>query len=353
MENIINKYINNEINTNKNISPQNKNNEIDNNISLDQISIKINEDNEKENEFNNNLNNEDMIVKFQNTLEKANRIIGGEKVKYLINNFKNINFTNQEKDEKEEKKEKEEKDEKEEKEEIQIINYINDYSFKLNDSNSNEINSYKTSKFYNSSQLISDEKRNDQNDEKNINTSIKENNEEKFSIKNIIDKSEINQNSSKKEEEKNNLDYNNELNSDEINNDIKNNSPNTPSIQLPPTIQLISGSDTLEEKKNINKNENNTNIKKTYNFTEEELEKYREILSSLNEYLKLITQRNTLNDIITYGDMKYKYKIGFEQLIIVIKSIPFNIIRAIQQTQYYHIFFRQLFIPFISRAFNK
>jgi hypothetical protein len=50
--------------------------------------------------------------------------------------------------------------------------------------------------------------------------------------------------------------------------------------------------------------------------------------------------------------MKYKYKIGIEQLIILIKSMPFNIIRAIQQAQYYNFFFRQLFIPYISRAFN-
>ena len=119
---------------------------------------------------------------------------------------------------------------------------------------------------------------------------------------------------------------------------------------------MISGSDTLEDKKNkLNssneKNEKNEK-KKEYNFTEEQLEKYKEILSSLNEYLKLITQRNTLNEIITYGDMKYKYKIGIEQLIILIKSMPFNIIRAIQQAQYYNFFFRQLFIPYISRAFN-
>ena len=32
--------------------------------------------------------------------------------------------------------------------------------------------------------------------------------------------------------------------------------------------------------------------------------------------------------------------------------MPFNIIRAIQQAQYYNFFFRQLFIPYISRAFN-
>ncbi len=102
----------------------------------------------------------------------------------------------------------------------------------------------------------------------------------------------------------------------------------------------------MEENKS--KNENNN-----YNFDEEKIENYKEILTSLLEYLKLITQRNALNDIITYGDMKYKYRIGFEQLIILIKSIPFNIIRAIQQRQYYNFVFRQLFIPYISKAFHK
>jgi hypothetical protein len=102
----------------------------------------------------------------------------------------------------------------------------------------------------------------------------------------------------------------------------------------------------LEENKNKNE-------KREYNFDEEKLENYKEILSSLFEYLKLITQRNALNDIITYGDIKYKYRIGFEQLIILIKSVPFNIIRAIQQRQYYNFVFRQLFIPYIARAFHR
>ena len=83
------------------------------------------------------------------------------------------------------------------------------------------------------------------------------------------------------------------------------------------------------------------------------MDNYKEILSSLFEYLKLITQRNALNDIISYGDMKYKYKIGFEIILTLIKLAPFNIIRAIQQAQYYHFAFRQLFIPYITKYFHK
>ena len=93
--------------------------------------------------------------------------------------------------------------------------------------------------------------------------------------------------------------------------------------------------------------------KDKFNFTKEQLDNYKEILSSLFEYIKLITQRNALNDIISYGDMKYKYKIGFEIILTFIKLAPFNIIRAIQQTQYYHFVFRQLFIPYITRSFHK
>jgi len=102
----------------------------------------------------------------------------------------------------------------------------------------------------------------------------------------------------------------------------------------------------LEKGNDLEKNEK-------YQFTKEKLDNYNEILTSLFEYLKLITQRNALNDIISYGDMKYKYKIGFEIILTLIKLAPFNIIRAIQQAQYYHFAFRQLFIPYITKYFHK
>ena len=108
-----------------------------------------------------------------------------------------------------------------------------------------------------------------------------------------------------------------------------------------------------EKKDNSLKIEDNLEKKEKYEFTKEKLDNYKEILSSLFEYLKLITQRNALNDIISYGDMKYKYKIGFEIILTLIKLAPFNIIRAIQQAQYYHFAFRQLFIPYITKYFHK
>ena len=289
-----------------------------NKIELNQNNIEIKTDKKTVNK----IKDEKIFSKCQNTLEKANKIIGGKKVEYLINNFKNIYLSN----------EPIEMDE--ENSNIPIYDYTNDYSFKLNDSNSNEINSYHTSKFCNS-QIYLEEKEKNNDDIKEINN---ENDKREQIEKNIIF------NNSFKKEENYNFD----------DGELKN---NIPSIQLPPTIQIISGNNTLEE--NNNKNTESTNdkkvnsIEKKYNLDEEKLENYREILSSLFEYLKLITQRNALNDIITYGDMKYKYKIGFEQLIILIKSIPFNIIRAIQQSQYYSFVFRQFFIPFIARAFKS
>ena len=298
---------------------------IDNIFNVKNWNIEINKDKKVEpnkitnieiNDFksnNFNIDDKDIYIKYQNTLEKANKIIGGKKIESLISNLKNINLKNDENIIKENN--------------TFQIDFRNDYSFKANDSNSNDINSFQTSKFCNS-QVFKEEK------EKN--EDIKEDIEGKNIINNNIENIFINNSFNKEESE------------------IKDNSP---SIQLPPTIQLLSINDTLEEEnknKEINKIENDKdNSIKKYDLNREKLENYKEILKSLFEYLKLITQRNALNDIITYGDIKYKYKMGFEQLIILIKSIPFNMIRAIQQSQYYNFVFRQLFIPYISRAFNN
>ena len=281
----------------------------DKKVEPNKINIEINDF--KSNNFN--IDDKNIYIKYQNTLEKANKIIGGKKIESLISNLKNINLKNDENIIKENN--------------TFQIDFRNDYSFKANDSNSNDINSFQTSKFCNS-QVFKEEK------EKN--EDIKEDIEGKNIINNNIENIFINNSFNKEESE------------------IKDNSP---SIQLPPTIQLLSINDTLEEEnknKEINKIENDKdNSIKKYDLNREKLENYKEILKSLFEYLKLITQRNALNDIITYGDIKYKYKMGFEQLIILIKSIPFNMIRAIQQSQYYNFVFRQLFIPYISRAFNN
>ena len=286
-------------NDHKNINSKEKN--MEKNIVIKNGLSKNNNESKEENKIiinNNNLKEEDIFAKCQNTLEKATKIIGGEKVEYLINNFKNINISNINNTKEEDNNNNSN---------YPLYDYKNDYSFKLNESNSNEYNSYQTSKFCTSQVLIEDKETEEQ--------------------KNFADQNNI---SFKKEE-----------------NEVK----NMLSIQLPPTIQLISGDGTIEENKNKEIKED-INKDKSH-LSQEKLDNYKEILASLFEYIKLITQRNALNDIITYGDMKYKYKIGFIQLIIAIKSLPFNIIRAIQQTQYYHFAFRQLFLPYISRAYQS
>ena len=319
---------------------KNKGKKDNNKIELNEINIDINDDNKNNNL--NKINDEEIYEKCQNTLEKANKIIGGNKVESLINNFKNIRYSNEE-------------NIIQDNNNIPLYDYKNDYSFKLNESNSNEINSVQTSKFCTSQAFLEEKKI----EEKEVNNDI--------DIKENIDKNNINKdiidNNTIKEQTGQNIFTNNSFKKEDNyscdNNEIKD---NMTSIQLPPTIQLISGNNSLEdENKNNNKvediNGNNKNKDKDNSIknklSEEKLENYKEILTSLFEYLKLITQRNALNDIITYGDMKYKYKIGFEQIIILIKSIPFNIIRAIQQSQYYNFVFRQLFIPYISKAFHK
>ena len=102
---------------------------------------------------------------------------------------------------------------------------------------------------------------------------------------------------------------------------------------------------------NINQEKNKE--KTNYNFSKEDLDNYNEIFTSIFTYLKLIIQRNTLNDILSYGEYKYRYKIGFEQLIILFKYKPFNNLRLLQQNEYYQVILKQICMPYINRAFNK
>ena len=298
------------------------NNFINHNIIINNYSDSNEENNNNKNIDiiqNNKNNNKNKKINSRNASELNNH---SAKSSDIISNNKTTNTNNELKEEKideitftytspvkeeekfEEKKEQEisnkiDNKEKDDKTDEFQINELNDYSFKLNNSNdsieireNNEINSLQTSKFCNS-QILSNENR----------------------------------------QSKKNL-----LNCEELKNEkIEDN--NIISSQFPPSIQLLSEKNTLENKK--------------YEFTKDELNNYKEILTSLFEYLKLITQRNALNDIISYGDMKYKYKIGFEIIVTLIKLAPFNIIRAIQQSQYYHFAFRQLFIPYIIKSFNK
>ena len=113
------------------------------------------------------------------------------------------------------------------------------------------------------------------------------------------------------------------------------------------------------EQQNININNNNEDIKeiledkKAYYFSQNDLENYYKIFISLEDYLNSLTKKNTLNDIISYGDLRYTYKIGFEHIIFLLKSYPFNLLRLIYQRQYYKDVLRQFFIPYLRRAFSN
>ena len=112
--------------------------------------------------------------------------------------------------------------------------------------------------------------------------------------------------------------------------------------------------------KNININDkNNEDLKdilegkKTYFFSQDNLENYYNIYFFLDDYLNCLAKKNALNNIVIYGDLKYTYKIGFEHVIFLLKSYPFNILRLIYQRQYYKDCLRQFFIPYLRRAFNN
>ena len=55
---------------------------------------------------------------------------------------------------------------------------------------------------------------------------------------------------------------------------------------------------------------------------------------------------------IFFGEKKLRYKIGFEQLILLFKHKPFNNLRLLQQKEYYQVILKQFYMPYINRAFN-
>ena len=130
----------------------------------------------------------------------------------------------------------------------------------------------------------------------------------------------------------------NQNNKEENNNDINNENEEI-IIKIP-----------KEDKKN-NINENNN--EKIYNFSEEELEKLYQIFISLDDYINLLIKQNAFNTIKTYGNKKTLYNNGIEYLILIIKSYPFNLLRMSYQREYYKDFLRQIFMPYIRKAYNN
>ena len=301
-----NKEINNEINSENNpiITTKDKDIQNTNEINTNNSNNKLSQEIIK----NNNINKKDIYselqLKCKETLDKANVFFSETNMKALIQQYKENNF-------------------EEEKNNTSEINN--------NDDNNNDNNN-------DNNIIINSDKKDDIiiNSENNVNDI---NNDEKKEIENII---EIN----KKEDEVIDININ----------DSENNKVEEEQIIIKEETKEIGETKEIEEnndKEVENKKEEIIPTKKTYEFSQLVLENYYKIFISLEDYLNSLTKKNALNDIITYGESRFSYKIGFENLVILIKSFPFNLLRMIYQRQYYKDVLRQFFIPYIRRAFNN
>ncbi len=108
-----------------------------------------------------------------------------------------------------------------------------------------------------------------------------------------------------------------------------------------------------KEKKEIPKEEEILNNTSDYQFTQEELELYNQILNGISDFLKFIIRRNVLNDIITYGISRFNYIIGLQRLVLICKAYAFNQLKNYDNNLIYYLGFRQMFLPYIARAFYK
>ena len=95
------------------------------------------------------------------------------------------------------------------------------------------------------------------------------------------------------------------------------------------------------------------NKNKKYKFTDEQLNKYKEIFNYFFIYMKLFIQKKIFNIIVLYINIKNNYISGINKIIIFIKKKPFNYLRIIQQREYYQVILRQFYLPYLIRAFNN
>ena len=346
--------------------------DINTNSSNNKISQEINE---KSNIINNRENkkqlavNRDLFVKCKETLEKANQLFSKSNIDEYLNNYKasyddkNIyeanNYYNNE------NMEENNEINGDNDENNQIINtQINKSESKANKSVNEEIyqnNNQNDNDIYNHEEIIQN-----LNNESKVNNSEKyknfsnnnniENNNNDENINNIVNDNDTSNNNTVN----NNLNYKiinyNEINQiSELNyktEDILQN------LQKENKIEDNQNNENKQQNKDIN-TKNNEDIKdiieskKAYFFSQEDLENYYKIFISLDDYLNSLTKKNALNDIISYGDLRYTYRIGFEHIIFLLKSYPFNLLRLIYQRQYYKDVLRQFFIPYLRRAFNN
>ena len=387
---------------------------INTNTSNNKLSQEMNEkvnNNMKENKNNNKING-DIFVKCKETLEKANQLFSKPNIEEYINNYRasyneknseqlNNNIYNNE-NMGEENNEYNEDNNEDNEENNQIINtQINKSESKTNKS-VNEVNEeiYQNKEENNKLNIQENifKKMNDNNvnNNKNIlnnnfnikgnmqqnqiidlnnNINININKNVNNNINNNINKNVNNNININNNEESNQIEVLNQNNYNVNYNNIQQNQNkdlNNKNEDIIPNAQKEK-QDKRKEKENENKKENDVDIrkkinindksnkdikdilegKKGYFFSKEDLENYYKIFVSLDDYLNSLTKKNALNDIISYGDLKYTYKIGFEHIILLIKSYPFNLLRLIYQRQYYKDVLRQFFVPYLRRAFNN
>ena len=253
------------------------------------------------------------------------------------------------------------------------------FSGKIENNNANDSYNNNTNKYY-----INNENFNINNNLNNNNNIIIDNNQNKNNENNIqMTNGQINEidpipKSQKQLEEQEKIENKmiEEYKNDEIQNDFINNINENDNIlnenpkkninknenkELDELLIVKEKEKEIEKDKSnsLNNDKNNLEIKdnkknrKNYKFSQEDLENYYKIFISLEDYLNSLSKKNALNDIISYGDIRYTYKIGFESIISILKSYPFNLLKLIYQKQYYKDVLRQFVFPFLRRAFNN
>ena len=292
------------------------------NIMNEIISQEMNEKVKNDMNIKNNKLNGELLNKYKETIEKASQLFSGK----IENNNANDSYNN---------------------------NNINKYYINNEDFNMNNNLSQNNNNFIDNNQY--------KNNENNIQMPNEQINE-----MDSIPKS--NKQMKGQEQEKNENKIIEEHKNDEIQNDFINNiNENDNILNVNPNKnenkeldELLIVKEKEKEKSNtLNNDKNNLEIKdnkinkKNYKFSQEDLENYYKIFISLEDYLNSLSKKNALNDIISYGDIRYTYKVGFESIISILKSYSFNLLKLIYQKQYYKDVLRQFVFPFLRRAFNN
>ena len=316
---------------NNNIIYSNINNEMNNEINSDNNAITTTKDKDIQNTYEVNTNN-------------SNNRLSQEIIKNLGNNNKDIYGELK----------------------IKCTEAINRANHLFSDKNMQElINQYKENKNINENSNQNDNNEENNNiiiDKKENENIIIDNNDDKNNIiSDINDVNDLNENNNVNKESENITEINKENHNNDLNINLNTNDNKAEEEQIivkenEEKLNKLIDRKIEEELGPLDlETENKINIPKNkiYEFSPEDLENYSKIFISLEDYIISLIKKNTLNDIISYGETRISYKIGFESLIFMIKSYPYNELKNIYQRQYYKDVLYQFFMPYIRRAFNN